>query len=279
MGDVIRDDGGRDVKVVVITGASGGIGAALARVLADRGHAVVLAARRGAELRAVAGELAQRGAAGALAVETDVTRRDDVFRLRDAALDAFGAIDVWVNNAGRGITRSVLQLSDADVDDILAVNVKSALYGMQAAVPYFEARNAGQLVNVSSFLGRVPMATHRSVYSAAKAALNSLTANLRMELHARAPGVHVTLVMPGMVTTDFARNAVGGLSTAPPWAASAPAASMRPQTAEEVAEMIAGAIHTPVPELYTNAASAELARQYFADVGAFEAAMAARRPS
>jgi short-subunit dehydrogenase len=277
MSDVIRDEGGRDVKVVVITGASGGIGAALARVLADRGHAVVLAARRGAELRQIAEDIARRGAAGALAVETDVTKRDDVFRLRDAALDEFGTFDVWVNNAGRGITRSVLQLTDADVDEIVAVNVKSALYGMQAAVPYFEARNAGQLVNVSSFLGRVPMAAHRSVYSAAKAALNSLTANLRMELRARAPGVHVTLVMPGMVTTDFARNAVGGPSAAPPWTASAPAAAMRPQTAEEVAEMIAGAIHKPVPELYTNAASAELARQYYADVGAFEAAMAARR--
>ena len=279
MSDVIRDDGGRDVKVVVITGASGGIGAALAHVLADRGHAVVLAARRGAELRQVAEEIAGRGAAGALAVETDVTRRDDVFRLRDAALDEFGTFDVWVNNAGRGITRSVLQLTDADVDDIMAVNVKSALYGMQAAMPYFEARNAGQLVNVSSFLGRVPMAAHRSVYGAAKAALNSLTANLRMELRARAPGVHVTLVMPGMVSTDFARNAVGGPAPSPSWTASAPAASMRPQTAEEVAEMIAGAIHKPVPELYTNVASAELARQYYADVGAFEAAMAARRSS
>jgi short-subunit dehydrogenase len=266
-------------KVIVITGASGGIGAALARVLADRGHALVLAARRGTELQRVAEELATRGAAGALAVETDVTRRDHVFRLRDAALDAFGPFDVWVNNAGRGITRPVLDLTDADIDDIIAVNLKSALYGMQAAVPSFEARNAGQLVNVSSFLGRVPMATVRSAYSAAKAALNSLTANLRMELRTRAPGVHVTLVMPGMVTTEFARNAVGGLPPSPPWTASAPAGSMRPQTAEEVAEMIAGAIHKPVPELYTNPASAELARRYYADVGAFEAAMAARATS
>ncbi len=264
-------------KVIVITGASSGIGAALGRVLADRGHALVLAARRGAELRQVAAELAQRGASGAVAVETDVTRRDDVFRLRDAALDAFGTFDVWVNNAGRGITRPVLELTDADVDEIVAVNVKSALYGMQAAVPYFEARNAGQLVNVSSFLGRVPMATHRSVYSAAKAALNSLTANLRMELRTRAPGVHVTLVMPGMVSTEFARNAVGGLPTGPSWTASAPAGTMQVQTPEDVAEVIAGAIQVPVAELYTNAASAELARRYFADVGAFEAAMGARR--
>ena len=264
-------------KVVVITGASAGIGAALARVLADRGHALVLAARRGAELRRVVEELAARGATGALAVETDVTRRDDVFRLRDAALDAFGTVDVWVNNAGRGIARSVLDLTDADVDEIMAVNVKSAIYGMQAAVPYFAARNAGQLVNVSSFLGRVPMAAVRSAYGAAKAALNVLTANLRIELRARAPGVHVTLVLPGMVTTDFGRRALGGPAPGPTWTSLAPPGTMLPQTAEEVAEMIAGAIHRPVPELYTSPAAAALARAYYADVAAFEAAMAARR--
>ena len=272
--NVIRDAGDAEPKVVVVTGGSGGIGAALARVLADRGHAVVVAARRGAELRAVAQELAGRGAAGALAVETDVTRRDDVFRLRDAALDAFGAIDVWVNNAGRGITRAVLELSEEDVDAVMAVNLKSALYGMQAAVPYFEGRGRGHLVNVSSFLGRVPVATHRSIYSAAKAALNSLTANLRMELRARRAPVHVTLVMPGLVTTDFARNAIGAPTAPPrPWTGAAPAAQMQPQTPEEVAELIAGAIAHPVAELYTTDASLDLVRRYYAGVGAFEDAL------
>ena len=269
--NVTRDAGDADPKVVVVTGGSAGIGAALARALAARGHAVVVAARRGAELRAVAAELAGRGAAGALAVETDVTRRDDVFRLRDAALSEFGVIDVWVNNAGRGITRSVLELTDDVVDDVMAVNLKSALYGMQAAVPYFETRGRGHLVNVSSFLGRVPMATVRSAYSAAKAALNSLTSNLRMELAARGAAVDVTLVMPGMVTTEFARNAIGGASSSPPWTSGCPAGGMRVQTPEEVAEIIAGAIARPVAELYTNPASPELVRQYYEDVATFEA--------
>jgi len=265
-------------RIVVITGASSGIGRATARAFAGTGAGLVLCARAGERLEEVEAECAQAGAR-VVAVEADVSRPEDVVLLAQRAIEVFGGFDVWVNNAGRGITRSVLDLTDEDVDEMIAVNVKSALYGMQAAVAHFAERGAGHLINVSSTLGRVPIATFRSAYSAAKAALNSLTANLRMELRTRAPGVHVTLVMPGMVTTEFARNAVGGLPPSPPWTASAPAGSMRPQTAEEVAEMIAGAIHKPVPELYTNPASAELARRYYADVGAFEAAMAARATS
>src|SRR5881275_2391603 len=86
---------------------------------------------------------------------------------------------------------------------------------MQAAAVHFMEQGSGHIINVSSFLGRLPLALHRSAYNAAKAALNSLTANLRGELRTRAPDVHVTLVMPGMVSTEFALNALG----APPDAA------------------------------------------------------------
>src|SRR4029077_16181756 len=112
-------------------------------------------------------------------VTADVTRRADGERIRDEALRAFGRVDVWINNAGRGILRPVLELTDDDVDEMFAVNVKSALYGMQAIAPHFIARGRGPRINVSSFLGRVPIATPRSAYNAAKAALNSLKANLR----------------------------------------------------------------------------------------------------
>ncbi len=274
-----------DREVVVITGASGGIGAALARRLAADGRRLVLAARRGEALRQVAREAEGRGSPRALAVEADVTQRAQVERLRDEALAAFGRFDVWVNNAGRGISRPVLELTDEDVEEMLAVNLKSALYGMQAAVPHFVERGSGHLVNVSSFLGRVPLVSFRSAYSAAKAALNSLTASLRADLRGH-PDVHVSLVMPGVVTTDFARNARGGpavvanppASGAPgPAAAALPAGSAAaPQTAEEVAEAIAGLLRQPVPELYTNPASAGLAREYFADVAAFEERTAGR---
>jgi short-subunit dehydrogenase len=255
-------------RVVVITGASSGIGAALARKLAPEGARLVLAARREAELRKIADEGITLGAEGALPVAVDVTRRDQVFELRDRALSEFGRIDVWVNNAGRGITRTVLELSDEDVDEMIAVNVKSAIYGMQAAVPYFIERGEGHLINISSFLGRVPIASFRSAYSAAKAALNSLTANLRMDLRAHS-GIHVSLIMPGVVTTDFARNVRG--EVLPPINASAPGVGpMNAQTADEVAKSIADVIRNPVAELYTNPASAEIARRYYADVAAFE---------
>jgi len=194
-------------RTIVITGASSGIGAALARTLA--GQNLVLAARRREELEAVAREASGR------AVVTDVTRREDVIRLRDEAVRAFGSVDVWVNNAGRGIARPVLELTDADFDEMMAVNVKSALYGMQAIAPHFIERKRGHIINISSFLGRVPIATHRSAYNAAKAALNALTANARVDLQSKVPDIHVSLVMPGLVSTEFARNAVGSSGGAP----------------------------------------------------------------
>jgi NADP-dependent 3-hydroxy acid dehydrogenase YdfG len=248
------------MKTIVITGASSGIGAAMARRLGRDGHQLVLAARRADALRAVVAEID----AAAITVVTDVTRRADVERLRDEALRAFGSVDVWINNAGRGISRSVLDLTDADVDEMIAVNVKSALYGMQAIVPYFVERGRGHLINISSFLARVPIAAHRSAYNAAKAALNALTMNLRADVASK--GVEVSIVMPGLVATDFARNVIGTPSATPPqWA---PNAAMTPQTADEVADEVAELIEHPRAEIYTNPASAEMARRWFEGLGA-----------
>jgi short-subunit dehydrogenase len=251
-------------KTTVITGASGGIGAGIARRLGAEGHRLVLAARRRPELEEVAADAERAGSPRAIAVPTDVTARAAVEALSDRAIAEFGGYDVWINNAGRGITRSVLDLTSEDVDEIMAINVKSALFGMQIAARHFLARGSGHIINVSSFLGRVPMALHRSAYNAAKAALNSLTANLRVELRERSPGVHVTLVMPGMVATEFARNALG----APPNVAAYSGPHV--QTVQQVAEMIANVIEHPVAEVYTNPGSADMARRYYADVGAFE---------
>jgi NADP-dependent 3-hydroxy acid dehydrogenase YdfG len=255
-----------DQPVVVITGASSGIGAALARRLGRRGFRLVLGARRPDALRAVAIE-----AGNAKTVTVDVTRRADVERLRDEALAQFGSVDVWVNNAGRGINASVLELTDEQFDEMMAVNVKSALYGMQAIVPHFKERGRGHLINVSSFLSRVPLATYRSAYNAAKAALNALTANLRMDLRREYPEIHVSLVMPGMVTTEFARNALGG-TPAVSWNARA-GAQAQAQSAEEVADAIADVIEHPRAELFTNPAQPHIARRYFEDVEAFERGM------
>ena len=254
-------------RTIVITGASAGIGAALARHLGRQGHQLVLAARRKPELERVAAEC---GTATEVVV-ADVRRRADVERLRDAALRRFGHVDVWVNNAGRGITRAVLDLSDDDVDEMMAVNVKSALYGMQAIVPHFKERGVGHLINVSSFLGRVPFVAFRSAYNGAKHALNALTANLRMDLRSAHPGIHVSLVMPGVVRTGFAANALGAPATHGAGGAGGAGGGPPGQTAEEVAVVIADVIEHPVAEVYTDPASAETARRYYQDVGAFEA--------
>src|SRR5690242_4503806 len=122
--------------VVVITGASAGIGAALAERLAGQGHAVGLVARRREALEAVAARC------GGLAhvLVADVTRREEVRRAVDGAIARFGHIDVWVNNAGQGISRPPSQLTDEDVEDMMRVNVLSALYGMQEVLPHFRSR-------------------------------------------------------------------------------------------------------------------------------------------
>lgn len=250
-------------KVIVITGGSGGIGAALATLVAGRGARQVLVARREKELR----EVASRCGKDALVVVADVTRRDEVERALGAALARFGQVDVWVNNAGRGITRVVSELTDEDLDDMIRVNVKSALYGMQAVLPHFKERGRGHIINVSSMLSRVPYAVQRSAYSAAKHALSALTANLRMELSERYPGIHVTSVHPGVVATDFGLNARhGGMdSRVIPGA----------QTPEEVAEVIAGVIERPRADVYTRPEGQRVVCEYYAaeDMGEVE-----RRP-
>ena len=248
-------------KVVVITGASSGIGEALAEAVAARGARVVLAARRGPELTAIA----ERLGGNALAVVCDVTRRDDVERLRDQALARFGQIDAWVGNAGRGITRAVTQLTDADFDDMMTTNVKSVLYGIQAVVPHFRERRRGHLITVSSMLGRIPMTPIRSAYSAAKAAVNSLMTSLRLELRPEFPDIHVSTVLPGVVATPFGANALHG----GPDSRTLPNA----QPVAEVARAIADLIERPRAELYTRPELAKLAAHYFSadDVGAVEA--------
>ncbi len=247
-------------KVVVITGASSGIGAALAERVGRRDGRPVLAARRERELR----EAAARSGPEALAVVADVTQRDQVQRVLDAAIFRFGQVDVWVNNAGRGITRPVSALTDEDFDAMMRVNVLSALYGMQAALPHFQRRGQGHIINVSSMLGRIPFVPARSAYSAAKHALNALTASLRLELRERWPEIHVSTVSPGVVATEFGVHALAGGpdSRALPFA----------QPVEEVAEVIAGLIERPRADVYTRPGLQQQVVDYFTaeDMGAAE---------
>jgi NAD(P)-dependent dehydrogenase (short-subunit alcohol dehydrogenase family) len=250
-------------KVIVITGASSGIGAALAELVGRKGARVALVARREKELA----DVAIRSGTQALPVVADVTRREDVSRALKATLSRFGHVDVWVNNAGRGMTRVVSELTDEDFDEMMRTNVKSVLYGMQAVVPHFRERGRGHIVNVSSMLGRLPLAPFRSAYTAAKHAVNALTASLRMELASQYPGITVSSVHPGVVATDFGRNALYG----GPDSRQLPGA----QSPEEVAQVIAELIERPRADVYTRPGAQQVVVGYYA---AEDMASAERQP-
>jgi short-subunit dehydrogenase len=252
-------------KVVVITGASAGIGAELAKQLGAKGAKVVLAARRKEELDAVAKGIGEQ----AFAVVTDVTKRSDVERLAKAAIEHFGRIDVWVNNAGRGISRSVAELTDEDLDAMWTVNMKSVVYGIQAVLPHFKAKNAGHIVNISSGLSRAPLAPVRAAYGAVKAAVNMLTASLRVELRKTHPGVHVTLLLPGVVATEFGVNSMGvGIVDN----RKLPGA----QPVEEAVKAIVDVIESPKPEAYTSAFIGGVVERYLREPEVVEGEIASR---
>jgi short-subunit dehydrogenase len=177
-----------------------------------------------------------------------------------------------VNNAGRGSERTVLELTEDELDEMIAVNLKSVFYGMKAIIPHFQKRGKGHLINVSSFLGRVPLATYRSAYNAAKAGANMLTTNLRMDLRTNYPEIHVSLVLAGFVDTDFHKVA----RTPFPVKAGGRVGDAVVQSAEEVADQITSLIEDPVAELYTSPALKELTLRYYQDVGAFEEKMGQR---
>lgn len=242
-------------KNVVITGASGGIGGALAERLARDGMRVAIVARREAELLSVA----SRCGGNALPIVADVTKRDAVADVVDEVVEHFGHIDVWVNNVGRGINRVATEVTDDDIDEMIRINVKSALYGMQEVLPHFKERGAGHIINISSMLGRVPMAPFRSVYSASKHFLNALTANFRDAVHTTHPNIQVSLVSPGIVATEFGNNALGG----GPDSRALPSA----QSAESVAEVIAGVIQSREADVYTFPGAREMVIKYYSAEG------------
>ena len=241
--------------VVIITGASSGIGAALATQLAGQGASLVLAARNAERLQAVADHCD----APTAVVPTDVTQRDAVRRLVAAAIERFGQVDVLVNNAGRGISRPPTQLTDADVDEMIDVNVKSVLYGMQEVLPHFRERGRGHVINVSSMLGRIPFAVIRSSYVGAKHFVNALTAVFRAEVQQDHPDIQFSLVSPGVVYTEFGNNALhGGIDSR-----DLPAG----QTVDDVAAVIAGVIASRAPDVYTRQGAQARVAAYYANVG------------
>jgi NADP-dependent 3-hydroxy acid dehydrogenase YdfG len=188
-------------KVVAITGASSGIGKATAQLLARRGYAVVLGARREEALAALTSEIVTAGRRAAYRV-TDVTQRVDLEALVACAIERFGRLDAIVNNAGIGPISRFDALRVEDWDAMIDVNLRGVLYGIAAALPVFQRQGSGHVINVVSTAGLKILPT-MGVYAATKNAVRTVTEALRQEA---GPNLRVTEVSPGMIATDFASS-------------------------------------------------------------------------
>lgn len=204
-------------RVVVITGASSGFGKGVARELAAAGDALVLAARRDELLEELAAECRRRGAE-ALAVPTDVSRPEDVAHLARSAAEAFGRIDVWINNAGVAALGRFERVPLPEHVQVIETDLLGVLYGSYYAYQYFVAQGWGTLINVSSELGRITVPYYAS-YVAAKHGVSGLSAALRQEIEQSGlEGIHVCTVLPTAHDTPFfdhAANYTGHAIEAP----------------------------------------------------------------
>ena len=186
-------------KVVIITGASSGMGEAAARHLAAQGARVVLAARRAERIETLVAEIS-RGGGKALAVATDVTKQEDMRKLADLAVERFGRIDVLVNNAGVMPLSPVERLKVDEWDRMIDVNLRGVLYGIAAVLPHMKAEKSGHIVTTASVAGHKVFPTS-AVYSATKFAVRALCEGLRQEV--KPYNIRTTVISPGAVTTEL----------------------------------------------------------------------------
>jgi short-subunit dehydrogenase len=192
-------------KVAVITGASMGIGEAIAKILVENGARVVLLSRDSGRAEAARARIGFSGQT--LALSCDVRHREEIDRVIGLTLHHFQRIDIWVNNAGHGILTSLAGLSMADGRETFETNLFGTLEGMKAVVPIMKQQGGGALINISSVAGHIPLPFH-SIYSATKFAMNAVGKAARIEL--AGSGINVLTVCPGYVRTDFSVNAVKG---------------------------------------------------------------------
>lgn len=186
-------------KVIVITGASSGMGEAAARHLADKGAKIVMAARRADRIEAIANELKQQGKE-ALTIATDVTKLADVKALIQKTISAFGRVDVLINNAG---LMPLSRLEQGNVDEwnqMIDVNLRGVLHGIAAVLPHMKAQKSGHIINTASVAAHLVFQSS-AVYSATKFAVRALTEGLRMET--AADNIRATLISPGAVKTEL----------------------------------------------------------------------------
>ncbi|SDU14595.1 SDR family oxidoreductase [Halopseudomonas salegens] len=221
-------------KVVVITGASSGIGAATARHLATAGMTVVLGARREDRLQALVAEIEGAGGKAAYRV-TDVTRSDDMQALLALAKERFGQVDVMINNAGLMALGSIHKVLAEDWDRMVDINIKGVLHGIAAALPIFQQQEKGHFINVGSIAGH-KVVPNGAVYSATKYAVRALSEGLRQE----GGTIRTTLISPGAIDTELPMGSSDEKTVAAVKAGYADAIAP-----ERVAESIAWAIAQP----------------------------------
>jgi NADP-dependent 3-hydroxy acid dehydrogenase YdfG len=186
-------------KVIVITGASSGLGEAAARHLSEQGALVALGARRVDRIRSLADELTKK-AGKALAIATDVTEYSQVKALVDTAVKAYGRIDVIINNAGLMPQSPLDRLKIEEWNQMIDVNIKGVLYGIAAALPYMKEQKSGHIINVSSVAGHKVRAGG-AVYSATKHAVRVISEGLRQEV--KPYNIRTTIISPGAVDTEL----------------------------------------------------------------------------
>ncbi len=192
-------------KVVVVTGASMGIGEALAQAFASQGASVVLSSRDAGRVEAARQRIGYPDRT--LAVSCDVRNREEIDKVVSLTLHHFGRIDVWINNAGYGLSDSVALMDMAECRALFETNLFGAISGMQAVLPVMKQQRSGTVINISSVAGHIPL-PYSGAYSATKFALNAIGKAARLEL--RGSGVNVLTVCPGYVRSEFANNRVRG---------------------------------------------------------------------
>jgi len=192
-------------KVVVVTGASMGIGEAIAKIFAEHGASVVLLSRDSGRAEAARGRIGHTDRT--LALACDVRYREEIDRVLSLTLHHFDRCDIWVNNAGHGLLDSVETLDMTACRDTFDTNFFGSVASMQAVIPIMKQQGSGAIINISSVAGHVPLPYH-AVYSATKFAMNAFGKAARVEL--KPYGIHVMTVCPGYVRTDFGANARRG---------------------------------------------------------------------
>jgi short-subunit dehydrogenase len=192
-------------KVAVITGASMGIGEAIAKIFVDHGAQVVLLSRDSARLEAAQVRIGH--SEQTLALACDVRHREEIDRVVALTMHHFQRIDIWINNAGHGIFDSIAAVDMAACRETFETNLFGAIEGMKAVVPIMQQQRSGTIINISSVAGHIPLPFH-AVYSATKFAMNAIGKGARVEL--AGSGIHVMTVCPGYVRTDFGANALRG---------------------------------------------------------------------